>query len=191
MRPGPQPRKRRLTEPFAWIILGAALVFASNLVSGTLGMVFLVLASAPFAIVQWELLLPVVIALAFVSPVGSFILLVGLARAVRRPVVAGPLSPAAEGEGAGVAILARPVNAYRIALLGAALALIGGLASASTSVARYLFPPSWPYASIQEYILAWTLALFVTGMVAAIGSLLAFIGVGLLVRDGSRRAQRV
>ncbi len=115
----------------------------------------------------------------------------GLARAVHRPFFPATEPLAHEGQGAGVAGLAQPANPYRIALLGAVLALIGGLAGISACLARYLFPPAWAYTGIQGYLQTWALVALLTGAVAAVGSLLAFVGVGLMIRYASRRAERV
>jgi hypothetical protein len=183
MQPAPRPSNRRFSEPFRWILLGAVLVFVSGVAAGAIVLAgvyvdFTGLRSEP----QW-FLIPY-FALALVAPVGSFVLLVGLARAVRRPRAPASVPPSPGGP-----VVRRPSRRpafppFHIALAGAVLNLIGGLATVTSQVARFFSPPSAPFANIQSYLLTWTLIPFVTGLIAAVGSFLAFVGVGLAVRDG-------
>ncbi len=57
------PGKGLLSEPFSWIILGAALVFASSILSGALGIVYVFAEFNPAATFPGDLFLAVSVGL--------------------------------------------------------------------------------------------------------------------------------
>lgn len=182
----PPPMRRRFSEPFMWIILGAVLVFVSGMTAGVLSVILMALAFSPGAYSFDTALLVIGITLEFVSPVGSFILLAGLARAVRPAGLPALPSLLPNGEGALSALPRRRIAPYRIALAGAVINLIGGLAGVFVNLARLAFPPTGSFPDYAGYFLTWAIVAFVVGSIVALGSLLAFVGVGLAVRDGWR-----
>lgn len=181
----PPPMRRRFSEPFTWIILGAVLVFVSGTASGVLSLVLLALVYSQGA-PSFVAFLAATFTLAFVSPVGSFILLVGLARAVRPTRLPTPPTPTPTDPGIISPFPQQRIAPYRIAFAGAVINLIGGLGVVSVSLVRLAFRPTGPSPDFMAYVLSWNAAIFVAAAIAAVGSLLAFVGVGLAFRDGWR-----
>ena len=157
-------------------------MFVSNITIAALSVTILSLELSSGWLAYEAALVVAVYSVSFLAPVGSFLLLVGLARSLRRPrEVALPPIP---GERTA-AVSTRPfgINPFHLALGGAALGLLGSLGGLASNVARTLLVTSIGIGSIQDFLVFWALIGLLTTSVVATGTLVAFIGVALEIRE--------
>lgn len=173
--------------PFRLIILGALLTFVSSITAGAVNLVFLygMASGSPNPTPAW-IVVGFESLLFFAGPLGSFLVIYGIASGLRAPRAspAPPLSVPNPGAAPlGMLTPAIPIprrSPFRVTVVGALVALAASLGEGVFIVMRYLLPPV-PTPGPGYFLMEASVGI-VTAMVAGAGSFVAFVGIALALR---------
>ena len=190
MEGSPSAGHSTLFTPFRLIVLGATLLLATALTSATIGMAFALSFSpaglpSPGFFVAEEVIFAVA---GVLGPLGSFLLLIGLARALRPWPSAGTppkAVPSPESLPGKPRFTRRP---YRVTALGALVVLVAGIAQFVFSLTLLLMSPNLVGTDFAAYERLTGSIRFAITILSAVGGFVAFYGLALALRDGWLRS---
>ena len=173
--------------PFRLIVLGASLLLATTLTSATIGLAFAFsFGPAGPPGVDFLVVEDVIYVIAGVlGPVGSFLLLIGLARAVRPKTMARtPLQAGPSPQSLPPEPRMPHWRPYRTTFLGALVVLVAGLARLVFSLSQLLLSTNLAGTDIATYERVTGSIRFGITVLSAVGGFVALYGLALALRDG-------